>query len=513
MASKKNKKNKNGKPNFLDLILILAYAVLAVVMMVLFSKLSVLTDTLFTVACCVLAFIFLLLVLMAFLGKKSRMAERILAILLIIVLAIGVSVEAKAYETFKKITEPTEGQVTVSIYVKNNSSYESLSDLEGVRLGYQNLVGSGNIQKAISDARTEIWFDYLREYSSNLDLVTALFNDEIDCIVVEKALVGTIDGYSQEQDNENLPVFSENARSVASFVFDEQADVQESGGEEEKYVSNFAEDSFCVYLSGVDSRSGNLDKSNSDTNLVAVINPKTHTVLLLSTPRDFYVDFVIPGKTPWRDKLTHAGIFGTSGVMSTLGNLYGIDNIHNYAKINFTGITDLVDALGGITIENPYAFTTYWTKVHFPAGPLTLDGENALVYARERYTLPGGDRARGEHQMLIIKAILNKIVSNPSVLLNYSELLNVLGNNFNTNISIADIGSLVQLELNGFPKWKIYSYAPSGSDSSGICPSYSNSKILYVMEPNWDQVNKAKQYVQTVMDGGEITDLQPTIVG
>ena len=93
--------------------------------------------------------------------------------------------------------------------------------------------------------------------------------------------------------------------------------------------------------------------SRSDVNIVATINTETKQILLVSTPRDYFVPLSISNGA--KDKLTHAGIYGIDVCMDTLGMLYDED-IHYYFRVNFGGFTKIIDALGCIDVDSDYEF-------------------------------------------------------------------------------------------------------------------------------------------------------------
>ena len=108
-------------------------------------------------------------------------------------------------------------------------------------------------------------------------------------------------------------------------------------------------DPFVVYISGSDTRNLTLTTSRSDVNILAVVNPSTKQVLLINTPRDYYVDTAASAGA--KDKLTHCGMYGIDCSMATLGNLYD-EHVDYYVQINFNGFKTIVDAVGGITVES-----------------------------------------------------------------------------------------------------------------------------------------------------------------
>lgn len=151
-----------------------------------------------------------------------------------------------------------------------------------------------------------------------------------------------------------------------------------------------------MYISGIDVSGAISTTSRSDVNIIMTVNPNTHKILLTSTPRDYYV--TIPGVSgEQRDKLTHAGIYGVDKSMETLENLYGID-LSYYARVNFTSLMTIVDALGGVDVNSEYEFTA--GGYQFNKGVNHLDGKAALAFSRERYSFRMGITSEEEIRRL-----------------------------------------------------------------------------------------------------------------
>ena len=255
-----------------------------------------------------------------------------------------------------------------------------------------------------------------------------------------------------------------------------------------------------IFISGIDSRSGLVAKSRSDSNIIATVNTATRQVLLVSTPRDYFVPLSISGGQ--RDKLTHAGIYGINVCMDTLGMLYNED-INYYFRINFAGFEQLINALGGVTVYSDYDFDSKnETGYHFNQGENYLNGEQALVFSRERYAFKEGDRQRGKNQMAVIKGVINKALS-PELLKNYSSVLSSIQGCFETNISYEEIARLLQQQLNNGGDWNIVSYSVNGTGDTQ--KPYSMSQKAYVMIPDESTVQKAEAMMKKVRDGETVS--------
>ena len=261
---------------------------------------------------------------------------------------------------------------------------------------------------------------------------------------------------------------------------------------------------FVVYLSGVDTRGELTEKARSDVNIIAAVNPKTKQVVLINTPRDYYVDLA---GTNSKDKLTHAGLYGVQTSMDTLGNLYGVD-VQHYIRINFAGFINIVDALGGVDVYSDQAFTSvgspgYYDPTTFAEGWNHLDGKAALAFARERHAFKTGDVQRGINQMKVIDAMLNKIKS-PALLMGFSKIMDSAADCFVTSLSQNQISALVRMQLSDFAEWNIESYTVTGSSGSSTKCYSAKGQKLYVMKPDESSVAKAKEMIAAVL-GGEGT--------
>ncbi|MEH7438592.1 LytR family transcriptional regulator [Neobacillus drentensis] len=186
-------------------------------------------------------------------------------------------------------------------------------------------------------------------------------------------------------------------------------------------------DPFSILMLGVDERSG--DKGRSDTIIVLTVNPNNNSVKMLSIPRDTRTE--ITGKGT-EDKINHAYAFGGIPMaMDTVENSLDIP-IDYYMKVNMEGFKDIVDAVGGVTVQNDLGFTQ--DRFHFTKGQLNLNGEKALSYTRMRHEDPRGDFGRQTRQRQIIQGIIKEGASIAS-LTNFSDIFTVLGKNVKTNLA------------------------------------------------------------------------------
>ncbi len=291
-------------------------------------------------------------------------------------------------------------------------------------------------------------------------------------------------------------------------------DIALEGGENEDKVDNISKHPFVVYLSGIDTRNyGEIaDKSRSDVNMIVAVNPQQKRVLMVSTPRDFYVG--LEGNKNKMDKLTHAGSYGIECSMATLEALYDIE-FNYYAKVNFKSVVDIVDALGGVTVNSEYNFSSqhsYTGKTHtFKKGENFVNGDKALTFARERESFANGDRQRGIHQQVLIKAVVEKAIS-PAILIpsNVEDMMDAISKNTKTNFSEKEIKKLISYQMSSMGKeWKFESMSADGVGEQNYTYSYPN-QLLYVMRPNMETVSAAKEALDAIVNGEELPAAEET---
>ena len=255
---------------------------------------------------------------------------------------------------------------------------------------------------------------------------------------------------------------------------------------------------FTIYLSGIDNRDHTLPfAARSDVNLIMVVNPAKHKILLLNTPRDFYVPLAMNGKL---DKLTHAGLYGVNESIHTLENFYGI-KFNYYARINFDATSTIIDQLGGVDIHIPYVVNTYHGHRHYEPGNYHLNGDEALDFARERVSISwaGGDRERGRNQEKIITALLQKLQQDKTNLTKLDQIFNSIAKNIQTNFTPDDLKYLVQKQLSIFSNWQIESIDVDGKADITSTYTYPEPKH-FVWHPYQDSVDKAKAKLQEYLN-------------
>lgn len=413
----------------------------------------------------------------------------IMSLMLIVGLGYGNYMLYHTNWMLDKVTNVTVQVDTINLYVLDEDKAQSIEDVVDYKIG---VLGAGDQQstnEVVQSLEEELSVDLnISKYDAVTDLADALLDGSIQAIIINVGYISMLDdieGY--ETFNTMLRVISD--RQVETeIVVDNTEEVPEIQG-------GYVPETFSVFISGIDTYGAVTTKDRSDANIIATVNTKTHQVLLLSTPRDFYVPLSISdGK---EDKLTHAGIYGIDVSMDTLEMLYGIE-IDYYVRLNFTGFIDIVDALGGIDVNSEYAFTAL-TGESYIQGVNHLSGERALAFARERHAFLSGDLQRGKNQMAVIQAVIKKALSS-DLLLNYGTVMDSIAGCFQTNMSDGMIGGLVKQQIESGKGWNIVTYQTNGSGAKKTCYS-SRKKKTYVMIPDYDTVEQAQSMIQQVLDG------------
>ena len=396
-------------------------------------------------------------------NKKIRLTGKILIIIFCLLLIPLNYTFSKTMNALAK-TETHVETDSVSIIVKANSTYQYTQDLKGKV--YSTLATDDkSVDKTIEKLQTENNENIQpKVYSGVLTLVNALYNNDVDCIIINESYRAMIE--------EDFPNFSSDTRVIYSKQYVTEINSPEN--------SDITRNTFNVYVSGIDTYGSITTKSRSDVNMIMTVNPTTKTILLTSIPRDYYIPFNVLGGQ--RDKLTHSGLYGVNETMQNVASYFGID-IDYFIRVNFDSLIDIVDSLGGIEVYNPQAFK------NFEVGKITLNGEEALAFSRERYSFEDGDKERGRNQMRVITGIINKILS-PAIISNYSELMDKLHVSFQTNMSDEQIISLVRMQLDDMSPWTIQQQSVNGNGQTLFSPIYGSD--LYMMVPDDKSVENAK---------------------
>lgn len=486
-------------PIVLSVLLFVAEAILLFAI----SKLNMLPTAYFLILTALLLVVWVGITLLLVLpGKKSRKVRAIIACILCVLIIAGcaglTNVVGQLYNTMNAITNTTIVTTEYTIYVKADDPANNLADTRNYTYGVCYIPGDETLDKALTSLENEMGSSLnTLIFPSIPELVNALYFGDVNVIIMDSAYVSLLEDVDLYAD------FHSRVKAIHVISVVEEVETPTSPPTEpatENGANNDADSDkgfapFVLYISGSDTRSATLSRSRSDVNILAVINPETKQILLINTPRDYFV--ANPAGNGALDKLTHCGIYGIDCSVNALSALYDT-SIDYYAQINFTGFKTLIDAIGGITVYSDIAFTSL--KYSYVVGLNELDGEKALNFARTRKGLPGGDSARGKNQMKVITAVIDKMTSTSALISNYSEIMASLQGMFQTSLTPELISNLVKMQLSDMSSWNVQSFAVTGKGSSKITYSMPG-QYLYVMIPNEKTVEYAADLIDRVLSG------------
>ena len=398
----------------------------------------------------------------------------------------------KTKDALESISNTTETDV-VAVYVLKDDPANTIQDAKDYTFGLNSVLDRTNTDLTVQEINESVGKEIdTIEYDDLMNMIDDLYAGQNGAIVMNESYTESV--------MEAYPVFADETKIIYEKSF--ESDVVTTA------EKNTASECFTIYLSGND-QSGALTKTGrSDVNILMVVNPTTKQILLINTPRDYYVPVDSLKSGVGMDKLTHAGQFGVEASMKTLSNLYDGWNVDYFVKLNFTGVEGIVDALGGVTVDSEVAFTTLadedGVEYNIVKGPNKLTGKSALLFCRERYAVAGGDGQRGKDQMALVQAIIDKVAS-PSILTNYTGLMDSVSSLFQTNLGDDEIGNLVKVTMDSSEGWNMQSYNVEGNGSDGSSHFFGYSS-MYVMIPDQDTVNTAVELMKKTADG-EVFDV------
>lgn len=220
--------------------------------------------------------------------------------------------------------------------------------------------------------------------------------------------------------------------SVQNTVADMHQPIEREKSEKRPTKVEFEKrDPISILLMGVDARPG--DRGRSDSLIVLTVNPNDKSIKMVSIPRDTRTEIIGRG---YQDKINHAYAFGGPEMaIDTVENFLDIP-IDYFVQVNMESFKDIVDAVGGVTVNNSFAFSA--GGFTFNEGQITLNGDEALAFSRMRKQDPRGDFGRQDRQRQIIMAVINKGASFSS-LGNFGNIMNAIGTNIQTNLTFDEM--------------------------------------------------------------------------
>ena len=401
-------------------------------------------------------------------------------------------------ETLSRVSS-TGSVKTVVVRVRENDSAQEIGDTFGYTYGYLAQTDTDTTDALLTHLKEGLGQVKTKSYDTPTALADALYNREVDAVILGKGMVSTLkqtDGYKD---------FTSRTREIYTYDVTHESDTIAPN-------ANISRQPFVVYCSGTDERiSDTLLNTRSDANILAVVNPSTHKILLVNIPRDYYLPLPFNGEM---DKLTHFSVYSDKGMdepIEALNTLLGVKADY-YARVNFSGLMDIVDALGGIDVTSPVDFTTVAMEMPnengdggyhdesftFTEGVNHLNGREALAFSRERSAFAQGDVQRGRNQMAVLQAIIDKAPS-PAILSGYQDVLKAVSDSVLTNMPQQDILKLVKLQLEDKVDWDISTYTLSGTTDMQDC--FTTGFPLSVLVPDESSVAAARRMIRELING------------
>lgn len=481
------KTKKRFISNMIFNIIALISTAVALVFCVYIYKLDMIPNNYLTIAFIAIGIIYLLLIGLT-LPRKMKKKVKVVCCFFFIVNALifgfGIKYSDKTIEALDKINYDLAQKEDYEVKVLSKSSISSKEELKGKKVGvFKNDSYDEIVKQLKKDVDCEIV-----DYEDPVEFFDDLNESKVDAVIASDTVYGLL--------LEDLKYMELELRKVHTVGVPIKGEITEV-----VKVVDVTNTPFNIYIAGGD-KTGSINKvMNTDVNMIVSVDPVNHKILLTSIPRDYYVN--LPGKgEDVYDKLTHAGYYGVQESIRAVEKLLDID-INYYAKVNFTTVEKVVDAIGGIEIKNDIAFrfsdNQYKQYYYFNKGNLKLDGKKALAYAREREVFSDGDVQRVKNQQKVIDAIISKMTSSTTLMLSYTNILDAVSANFSTNLDRKSISRLVKMQLNDMRGWSSESQNLVG-ESAMSTKCYSIPKMnLYIMKQNPDSVKKNSDKIKEFM--------------
>ena len=449
--------------------------------------------------------------------EKRALIKKIILIAIGALLLTAVIVAIRyiaAYNGFlDKITAREPEMKQYSVIVLNDSEIKEVGDLAGLNVGFlktdPKAANAGQKLSKVVEAEINYYddIDILTEaLANNITSAIVLESERLDMLKEDSSAFGEIDDDGAEVETgtevevgtgvaedgvetESVGNFFDNVRVIYSFSI-------ELDGEDMNIPDKqITKEPFVLYISGSDSRTGIKTVARSDVNILVVVNPEQSKILLVSIPRDTYVQ--LHDTVGLKDKLTHAGVYGINMSKTTIEDFLGV-GIDYTLKVSFDTVIEVVDQLDGIDIESDKEMTLKskgGEVCDFIVGKQHVNGVCALRFARERKSYETGDRHRGENQQQVIISIIGRLSNSKDYVLKIPNILDIAADSFETTIPRDSVSDFIRMQLLDGPKWKVESISVDGTGTYEPTYSMGANRPLYVMIPNEDTVMNARNKI------------------
>ena len=441
-------------------------------------------------------------------AKRIIRKRRIIACVLVVAMFCGSNVISTVtkdiYKTLRsvQVDEHSEAAaVTRSVFVRTHDTAQTLEDAKNYEFGIVIHFDDENTQQAVTAIETQLGSTIKTVgFSSVFEMADSLMNGELDAMILNSGYLSILEADSR------YSLFSSMTRVLADVEIEGNGEELDAEGLLLNADVDIAENGklkpFVVYISGSDSRVNAMRNNRSDVNILVVVHPENRQILLINTPRDYYVPSTEQAGA--MEKLSHAGVFGVEASIGSLEALYDT-KVDYYVQASFGGVEGLVDAVGGVTVYSDEEFVLYEDVGVIYQGENYLNGKLALAYARTRKGVEGGDLGRGNHQMEIIEAIVNKATSGTTIINNYSAIMESVDGLFIMNIPQQLISALIKEQLADMSGWNITMFSTYGEGGYGDVYSAQGYSV-YILIPDEASVAKAAKLIDMTLEGEILTD-------
>lgn len=372
--------------------------------------------------------------------KKKSVNKGLFITILFIYSIICFLVGGIIFYVYGKIDSLNKNTVTYTskLLVMNNNAATDIDDINEMTIGIlddqKNPEGYIIPQEIIRENKLQDENE-IKKYDDYTSMLVDLYANELDAMFVSGSYVSMFSGITGY---ENIEI---DTKVITSK--DKKMKKAATSSIETASSGKSITEPFTILLMGIDSTDEVLEKNaiaNGDTLILITFNPKTLNATMISIPRDSYVPIACWSGKP-ENKITHAAAYGNDCMINTIQNYFDT-KIDYYAKINFKGLVKLVNAVGGVEVDVPQVLCTDDSsrggEICIQPGRQVLNGEQALVFARNRKALANGDFGRAQHQQEIIMALVNKM-KNIKDVSKFMEILNTISNSLDTNLTTKQI--------------------------------------------------------------------------
>lgn len=412
--------------------------------------------------------------------NKFRISSCVFLILFGTIFGIGIKYLNDTMDFVGVISKDLFQKEVYYVMTLDDSKYKNIKDLDGKSIG---IYSSKNGEEAIKLLDKKIK-STSKEYKNVVELFEDLQDNKIDAVLINESTKNLLDTDLADMELKLKEIYK-------VYVSIEKTDIVK--------VVDITKKPFNIYVAGGDAY-GSIDNvTNTDVNMIITVDPINRKVLLTSIPRDYYVNLPSFGDDAY-DKLTHAGYYGIEESVKTIENLLDID-INYYVKVNFSTIEGVIDAIKGVDVYSDYSFNECAYGIyHFNKGMNHLNGKQALAFARERKSFSDGDIQRVKNQQKVLTAIIDKVTSSTTLVTNFSQILDSVGNSFSTNMETKSINRFIKMQLNDMRGWSIESQNLVGTDLYTYTYTYPNLQ-LYVMKQDENSIAMSKNKINKYLKG------------